>query len=88
MKVVQELLLHGLARIIMDIYAEAMTPAKRQARRKMVAMLRETRRRAERLCVPVASTASLERQAGRQLPDAGSRPTEAAGGGDLAEDWA
>jgi integrase len=40
-KVVQELLRHGSARITMDVYAQAMTPAKREAQGKVVAMLRE-----------------------------------------------
>lgn len=40
-KAVQELLRHGSARITMDVYAQAMTPAKRQAQGKVVAMLRE-----------------------------------------------
>jgi hypothetical protein len=38
---VQELLRHGSARITMDVYAQAMTPAKRQAQGKVVAMLRD-----------------------------------------------
>ena len=41
-KVVQELLRHGSARITMDVYAQAMTPAKRSAQGKVVAMLRDT----------------------------------------------
>jgi len=41
-KVVQELLRHGSARITMDVYAQAMTPAKRRAQGKVVAMLRDT----------------------------------------------
>ena len=40
-KVVQELLRHGSARITMDVYAQAMTPAKRLAQGKVVAMLRD-----------------------------------------------
>jgi integrase len=40
-KVVQELLRHGSARITMDVYAQAVTPAKRQAQGKVVAMLRD-----------------------------------------------
>ena len=40
-KVVQELLRHGSARITMDVYAQAMTPAKRRAQGKVVAMLRD-----------------------------------------------
>src|SRR5215472_12196148 len=41
-KVVQELLRHGSAKITMDVYAQAMTPAKRKAQGKVVAMLRDT----------------------------------------------
>jgi hypothetical protein len=37
-KVVQELLRHGSARITMDVYAQAMTPAKRRAQGKVVAI--------------------------------------------------
>jgi integrase len=40
-KVVQELLRHGSARITMDVYAQAVTPAKRRAQGKVVAMLRD-----------------------------------------------
>ena len=39
-KVVQELLRHGSSRITMDVYAQAVTPAKRNALGKVVAMLR------------------------------------------------
>jgi integrase len=42
-KVVQELLRHSSARITMDVYAQAMTGAKRQAQGKVVAMLRDTK---------------------------------------------
>jgi integrase len=44
-KVVQELLRHGSARITMDVYAQAMTPAKRRAQGKVVAMLRDTEKK-------------------------------------------
>ena len=43
-KVVQELLRHRSARIAMDVYAQAVTRAKRMARGKVVAMLRETKK--------------------------------------------
>jgi len=43
-KVVQELLRHGSAKITMDVYAQAMTPAKRMAQGKVVAMLRDTKK--------------------------------------------
>ena len=39
-KVVQELLRHGSSRITMDVYAQAMTPAKRAAQLKVVEMVR------------------------------------------------
>jgi len=39
-KVVQELLRHASARMTMDVYAQAVTPAKRQAQSKLVQMLR------------------------------------------------
>jgi len=45
-KVVQELLRHSSARITMDVYAQAVTPAKRQAQGKVVAMLRDTKKKA------------------------------------------
>jgi integrase len=41
-KVVQELLRHGSARITMGVYAQAVTPAKHNAQGKVVAMLRDT----------------------------------------------
>jgi integrase len=44
-KVVQELLRHGSARITMDVYPQAMTPAKRRAQGKVVAMLRDTEKK-------------------------------------------
>jgi integrase len=42
-KVVQELLRHGSAKITMDVYAQAVTTAKRKAQGKVVAMLRDTK---------------------------------------------
>ena len=39
-KVVQELLRHSSSRIMMDVYAQAMTPAKRAAQQKVVEMVR------------------------------------------------
>lgn len=42
-KVVQELLRHASARITMDVYAQAMTPAKRAAQQKVVEMVRPVR---------------------------------------------
>jgi integrase len=39
-KVVQELLRHASVRITMDVYAQAMTPAKRAAQQKVVEMVR------------------------------------------------
>ena len=43
-KVVQELLRHGSSQITMDVYAQAVTPAKRKAQGKVVAMLRDTKK--------------------------------------------
>jgi integrase len=43
-KVVQELLRHGSSRITMDVYAQAVTTAKRNAQGKVVAMLRQTKK--------------------------------------------
>jgi integrase len=43
-KVVQELLRHANSRITMDIYAQALTPAKRQAQDKVVQMVVPARR--------------------------------------------
>lgn len=45
-KVVQELLRHGSARITMDVYAQAVTPAKRRAQGKVVTMLRDEGKKA------------------------------------------
>jgi integrase len=39
-KVVQELLRHGSAKVTMDIYAQAQMPAKRKAQQKVVQMVR------------------------------------------------
>jgi integrase len=44
-KVVQELLRHGSSRITLDVYAQAVTPAKRKAQGKVVAMLRDTEKK-------------------------------------------
>jgi integrase len=44
-KVVQELLRHGSARITMDVYTQAMTPTKRRAEGKVVAMLQDTEKK-------------------------------------------
>ena len=54
-KVVQELLRHGSAKVTMDVYAQAVTQAKRTAQRRVVASLRsETRSQG---CVPKMSPA-------------------------------
>ena len=45
-KVVQELVRHGSAKITMDVYAQAVTLAKRKAQGKVVAMLRDTKKKA------------------------------------------
>ncbi|MDE1162408.1 MAG: site-specific integrase [Acidobacteriaceae bacterium] len=39
-KVVQELLRHGSAKVTLDVYSQAQMPAKREAQRKVVAMVR------------------------------------------------
>jgi integrase len=39
-KVVQELLRHGSSKITLDVYAQAQMPAKREAQRKVVEMMR------------------------------------------------
>jgi hypothetical protein len=48
-KVVQELLRHGSSRITMDVYVQAVTPAKRNAQGNIVAILRETKKRKGKL---------------------------------------
>ena len=40
-KVVQELLRHSSAKMTLDVYAQALTPSKRAAQRKVVAMIRD-----------------------------------------------
>jgi hypothetical protein len=40
-KVVQELLRHSSSKMTLDVYAQALTPAKRATQRKVVAMIRE-----------------------------------------------
>ena len=40
-KVVQELLRHSSAKMTLNVYAQALTPSKRAAQRKVVAMIRE-----------------------------------------------
>ena len=39
-KVVQELLRHGSAKVTLDVYSQAQMPAKREAQRKVVEMVR------------------------------------------------
>jgi integrase len=39
-KVVQELLRHASAKMTLDVYAQALTPTKRAAQRKVVQMIR------------------------------------------------
>jgi hypothetical protein len=36
---------HGSSRITMDVYAQAVTPAKRKAQEKVIAMLRDTKKK-------------------------------------------
>jgi integrase len=45
-KVVQELLRHGSSRVTLDVYAQAVTPAKRKAQQKVVSMLRDQSKKA------------------------------------------
>jgi integrase len=40
-KVVQKLLRHSSSKMTLDVYAQALTPTKRAAQRKVVAMIRE-----------------------------------------------
>ena len=53
-KVVQELLRHGSAKITMDVYAQAVTQAKRTAQRRVVASLRSQETQSQ-ACVPKMS---------------------------------
>jgi hypothetical protein len=46
-KVVQELLRHSSSRIMMDVYAQAQTPAKRAPQQKVVEMVRAGRLQVE-----------------------------------------
>ena len=43
-KVVQELLRHASTKVTLDVYAQALKPAKRAAQRKVVLMIRENLR--------------------------------------------
>jgi site-specific recombinase XerD len=43
-KVVKELLRHGSSKITMDVYAQVVTPARRRAQGKAVAVLRDTKK--------------------------------------------
>jgi len=56
-KVVQELLRHGSAKVTMDIYAQAVTEAKRTAQHKVVARLRSQDALSTQRCVPKVSPA-------------------------------
>jgi hypothetical protein len=47
-KVVQELLRYANSRITLDIYTQAMTPAKRQAQSKIIEMILPEKRRLKR----------------------------------------
>lgn len=46
-KTVQELMRHANSRLTLDVYAQALTPAKREAHKKLVAMIRPTTLRTE-----------------------------------------
>jgi len=48
-KTVQELLRHASTRITLDVYTQAVTPAKRYAQSKVIAMIRPKNKRN---CVP------------------------------------
>ena len=67
-KVVQELLRHGSAKITMDVYAQAVTPAKRKAQEKVGDVARhkrKTNRRAKIVClrcVPAEKQGSMKVQ--------------------------
>lgn len=54
-KVVQELLRHGSAKITLDIYAQAVTQAKRTAQQRVVARLRSQDPLLTQSCVPKVS---------------------------------
>ncbi len=56
-KVVQELLRHGSAKVTMDVYAQAVTQAKRAAQQKVVARLRSKDAPSTESCVPKVSPA-------------------------------
>ncbi|HTE91558.1 MAG TPA: tyrosine-type recombinase/integrase [Terriglobales bacterium] len=56
-KTVQELLRHGSSKVTMDVYAQAITSAKRNAQQKVVSILREEM--PETLCVPGISPANF-----------------------------
>src|SRR5579875_2601451 len=49
-KVVQELLRHGSAKVTMDVYAQAQMSAKRKAQQKVVEMLRPENEAEEIVC--------------------------------------
>ncbi|PYX67003.1 MAG: hypothetical protein DMG74_01735, partial [Acidobacteria bacterium] len=59
--VVQELLRHGSAKITMDVYAQAVTKAKRTAQNRVVACLRAAREGGlvENLCPQCVPTPEL-----------------------------
>src|SRR5256885_10642768 len=56
-KTVQELLRHGSSKVTMDVYAQAVTSAKRSAQQKVVSILREEM--PGTLCVPGVSPANF-----------------------------
>ncbi len=53
-KVVEELLRHASTKVTLDVYAQALTPAKRAAQRKVALMIREN----------LSGTASVPRATG------------------------
>ena len=60
-KVVQELLRHSSTKMTLDVYAQALTPTKRAAQRKVVAMIRENLADSE--SVPRECTAEMREPA-------------------------
>jgi hypothetical protein len=71
-KVVQELLRHGSAWVTSDVYAQAITPAKRTAQGNMVAMLRDEDKKAARnpdACISVDDAVGLQPVGSRAVHD-------------------
>jgi integrase len=58
-KTIQELMRHANSRLTLDVYAQALTPAKRAAHLKVVEMIRWRRKQVLFLCVPTRRKQSL-----------------------------